>query len=231
MSSATPGPERTLDIHRLGRIDYASALGLQERLLEARLAGQIADTVLLLEHDPVVTLGRGAKQAHLLASREVLRAQGVAFFETGRGGDVTYHGPGQLVAYPILDLNPDRRDVRRYVKNLEEVMIRIAAQHGLVGRRVEGLNGAWVGERKIGAVGVRIRRWVTMHGFALNVSTDLSAYDLIVPCGIKDKEVTSLERETGARVSMDEVMAQAGNQLAQVFEARVRWHDGRPELP
>ena len=217
-----------LAVYRLGRIEYGAAFALQERLVAARAKQEIPDTLLLLEHDPVITLGRGAKQANVLASRELLAAQGVALHETGRGGDVTYHGPGQLVGYPILDLNPDRRDVRRYVQNLEEVMIRIAARYGLTAGRVPGLNGTWIDDRKLGAVGVRIQRWITLHGFALNVSTNLSAFDLIVPCGIKDKRVTSLEQELGKAPSMDEVMTAATAAFADVFAAEPEEYDGSP---
>jgi lipoyl(octanoyl) transferase len=210
---------RPLAVHRLGVIGYSDALALQERLLEARCEQRIPDTLLLLEHRPVITVGRGGKQEHVLASRELLTQQGVELFESGRGGDVTYHGPGQLVGYPIIDLNPDRRDVRRYVSGLEEVMIRIAAAYGLQAQRIAGLNGAWIGDRKLGAVGVRIRRWVTMHGFALNVTTALSAFDLIVPCGIQGKGVTSLARELGRDVPMQDVEQVATREFAAVFGA------------
>jgi lipoyl(octanoyl) transferase len=210
---------RPLAIRKLGRIGYAQALGLQESLLEARARGEIEDSLLLLEHDPVITLGRGAKPQHVLASRERLAAQGVELFETGRGGDVTYHGPGQLVGYPIIDLSPDRRDVRKYVAGLEEVMIRVAAAFGLTATRIAGLNGAWIEDRKLGAVGVRIRRWVTMHGFALNVSTALDAFELIVPCGIADKRVTSLERELGQAPAMADVELAAVRAFSDVFDA------------
>jgi lipoyl(octanoyl) transferase len=222
-------PRRSLKVHRLGRIGYARALALQERLLEARAEQRIADTLLLLEHDPVITLGRGSKPGHVLASRELLAAQGVEVHETGRGGDVTYHGPGQLVAYPILDLSPDRRDVRKYVAGLEEVMIRIAASYGLSAGRSAGLNGAWLQDRKIGAVGVRIRRWVTMHGFAFNVTTSLSAFDLIVPCGIRDKRVTSLERELSRPVAMAEVEQVAVRIFGEVFDAEPELQAELPE--
>jgi lipoyl(octanoyl) transferase len=215
-------------VHQLGRIEYAAGLALQERLVAARGKQEIPDTLLLLEHDPVITLGRGAKQQNVLASRALLAAQGVALHETGRGGDVTYHGPGQLVGYPILDLNPDRKDVRRYVRNLEEVMIRIAAHYGLQAGRIAGLNGTWVEDRKLGAVGVRIARWITMHGFAINVTTNLSAFDLIVPCGIKDKRVTSLEQELrpAKAPSMDEVMGVATAAFAEVFGAEAELQAG-----
>jgi lipoyl(octanoyl) transferase len=222
--------QRPLHVHRLGRIGYADALALQEALLEARSAQRIPDTLLLLEHEPVITLGRGAKQQNVLASRELLAQQGVALFETGRGGDVTYHGPGQLVGYPILDLNPDRRDVRRYVGNLEEVMIRIAGEYGLHGSRIAGLNGAWIGDRKLGAVGVRIRRWVTMHGFALNVTTQLNAFDLIVPCGIIGKAVTSLAAELSREPEMRDVEDAAVRAFAAVFEASAEEREALPEV-
>jgi lipoyl(octanoyl) transferase len=212
---------RPLTVQRLGRIAYSDALALQEELLEQRTEGRITDTVLLLEHEPaVITLGRGAKQEHVLLSREALALQGVEVHETGRGGDVTYHGPGQLVAYPIIDLKPDRQDVRKYVAALEEVMIRIAASYGISASRVAGLNGTWVGNNKLGAVGVRLRRWVTMHGLALNVSTALDAFDLIVPCGIRGRGVTSLERELGRTVPMDEVIDRAVAVFTEVLGRR-----------
>jgi lipoyl(octanoyl) transferase len=221
---------RQLAVHHLGRIGYAPALALQERLLEARAEQRITDTLLLLEHDPVITLGRGAKPGHVLLSRERLLDQGIELFETGRGGDVTYHGPGQLVGYPILDLSPDRKDVRKYVAGLEEVMIRIAAEYGLSAGRIAGLNGAWIEDRKVGAVGVRIRRWVTMHGFALNVTTHLDAFELIIPCGIRDKQVTSLAHELGRSVEMEEVMQRATRAFAQVFDAQPKLLEALPEV-
>jgi lipoyl(octanoyl) transferase len=171
-----------------------------------------------LEHDPVITLGRGAKEAHLLADRQRLAKKGIEVFETNRGGDVTYHGPGQLVAYPVIDLGAAERDVRRYVWRLEEVMIRTVAHFGPVAQRVPGFHGAWIGEGKIGAVGVRICRWVTMHGFALNVNTDLSAFGLIVPCGITGRQVTSLARELGQPVLMDEAVDTTVQMFAEVFD-------------
>lgn len=192
-------------VRRLGRMPYGVALELQQTLLAARIAGEISDTLLLLEHDPVITLGRAAKREHVLFSATALSALDVQTFEVGRGGDVTYHGPGQLVAYPILDLKPDRRDVRKYVWTLEEIMLRVAADYGLCAGRVSGLNGTWIGQRKLGAVGVRIRQWVTTHGLALNVNTDLSAFDMIIPCGIRNRGVTSLARELGRTLTLAEV--------------------------
>lgn len=200
--------KRELHVRKLGRRDYASVLQLQEQLVEQRTAGEIPDTLLLLEHEPVITLGRAAKREHVLLSEEALAAMGVTLHEIGRGGDVTYHGPGQLVGYPILDLKPDRCDVRAYVRSLEELMIRVCTRHGLSAQRIDKLNGTWIEQRKIGAVGVRISSWVTMHGFALNVSTALDAFDLIVPCGIRDKKVTSLAQELGREVSLAEVTEQ-----------------------
>jgi lipoyl(octanoyl) transferase len=214
---------------RLGLIDYDEAHALQKELQAKRIAGLIADTVLMLEHDPVITLGRSAREQHLLASPETLKAQGVSVHEVGRGGDVTYHGPGQLVAYPIIDLKPNRRDVRKYVWSLEETMIRTCADFGLDASRIEGLNGAWVKDHKIGAVGVRISRWVTMHGLALNVSTDLSHFDLIVPCGIQDKAVTSISAELGRQVGVAEVMKPLARHFAALYDADIVWQDGPPQ--
>ena len=220
---------RTLLAYRLGRIAYADAHALQQRLVDARKAGQIGDTLLLLEHPKVITLGRAAKREHILLAESALREGGYELFETGRGGDVTFHGPGQLVAYPIVDLAPDRQDVRRYVRELEETMLRVAADYGLAAERVAGLNGAWVGTNKLGAVGVRISRWITMHGFALNVSTELSAFEAIVPCGIRGRGVTSLARELGREVSHEEVETRAAEHLATLLGAALQFRDGSPE--
>jgi lipoyl(octanoyl) transferase len=203
---------------RLGRIPYAHGLELQEKLVLERQAGRIPDQLLLLEHDPVFTLGRNARAQNVLLPADALRERGFEVFEAGRGGDVTYHGPGQVVGYPILDLSPDRRDVHRYIRDLEEVMIRTCADYGLAASRVAGLTGTWLGDEKVGAIGVRIARWVTSHGFALNVGTDLSAFDLIVPCGIRGRGVTSLERKLGRPVPLDEVMDRLAASFAAVFE-------------
>ena len=210
---------RTLEVRRLGMISYAEGLEIQKGLVEQRKAGQIPDQLLLLEHPPVITLGVKAKndRSHIVASPELLAAEGVEVFETGRGGDVTYHGPGQLVGYPIIDLNPDRRDVHRYVRDLEEVMIRMAASFGVTAGRVPGLTGAWVGDEKLAAIGVRIARWVTSHGFAFNVNTSLNHFDLIVPCGISDKGVTSLSKLIGSVVPMKDVEDSAVQAFKEVF--------------
>ena len=204
-------------MRRLGRLPYAEGLALQAELVAARQAGSIPDTLLLLEHDPVFTLGRNARAEHVLFPADELRRRGFEVFETGRGGDVTYHGPGQLVGYPILDLSPDRQDVHRYVRDLEEVMIRSCRDLGVSGTRVAGRTGVWVGDEKVGAIGVRLSRWVTSHGFALNVSNDLAPFSLIVPCGIRDRGVTSLERLLGRPVSVPSVGDRVADHLIDVF--------------
>ena len=215
---ATVAPTaRVLEVRRLGRVPYAEGLDIQSRMVAERQAGQIPDTLLLLEHDPVFTLGRNARAEHVLFPEAELRARGFEVFETGRGGDVTYHGPGQVVGYPILDLAPDRCDVHRYVRDLEEVMIRTCADHGVTAGRVPGMTGTWVGDTKIGAIGVRIARWVTSHGFAFNVSADLAPFGLIVPCGLRGRGVTSLERLLGHPVGLDPVMDRLAIHVAGVF--------------
>ena len=207
------------DVRRLGRVPYADALALQKQLVEERRDGRIGDVLLLVEHPHVLTLGvRGdGGRSHILAPPDVLDARGVELHETGRGGDITYHGPGQIVGYPIIDLKPDRCDVHRYVRDLEEVLIRVAADYGLRGERVAGLTGVWVGGEKVAAIGVRIARWVTSHGFALNVTTDLDYFNLIVPCGIADRGVTSLSKLLGRPVDRTEVEDRLIQRFSEVF--------------
>jgi len=210
----------------VGRAAYEPTLRLQERLVEDVLAGAEERAYLVLvEHEPpVITLGRGSREAHVLVSRERLAREGVEVHEAGRGGDVTYHGPGQLVGYPILRLDLHGRDVRRYLRDLEEVLIRVLARFGLAGRRAEGLTGVWAGEEKVAAIGVAVRRWVTFHGFALNVSTNLSHFDLIVPCGLRGRGVTSLSRLLGRAVAVDEVKPAVVECLTDGFGlAPARW--------
>ena len=211
---------RILEVQRLGLISYADALEVQKHLVEQRKAGTIPDQLLLLEHPPVITLGVKARndRSNVLASPAILETAGIEVFETGRGGDVTYHGPGQLVGYPILDLHPDRCDVHRYVRDLEQVMIATAAEFGVTAERVSGLTGAWVGRHKLAAIGVRISRWITSHGFALNVSTNLSHFDFIIPCGIADRSVTSLSHLTYADVRIRDVEDAIVGAFAKVFD-------------
>ncbi len=183
-----------------------------------RKRGEVGDTLLLLEHDPVITMGRNARAENLLLSESLLHRRGVELFEAGRGGDVTYHGPGQVVGYPIVLLPVGRRDVHRYVRDLEEVMIRVCGEYGFVGRRIAGKTGVFVGEDKIGAIGVRISRWVTSHGFAFNVNTDLSGFDLIVPCGLRDQGVTSLLKLVGAPIDQVQVAHRLAARFREVFD-------------
>jgi len=198
---------RKLIVRRLGVVGYAEGVELQRALVAQRTAGEIDDTLLLLQHPHVLTLGvkAGESRQHVIATPQRLAELGVETHESGRGGDVTYHGPGQIVGYPILNLKPDRCDVHRYVRDLEEVMIGVTAEYGLQAGRIDGLTGAWVGAEKIGAIGVRIQRWVTSHGFAFNVNTNLDFFRLIVPCGISDRGATSLQRLTGRAIPIPEV--------------------------
>lgn len=214
-------PDRICEVRDLGLTPYAEALQLQQSLVEARKRDEIADTLLLLEHPHVITLGRAANRANVLADEEARAAKGVELFETGRGGDVTYHGPGQLVGYPIITLAPDRCDVRRYVRDLEEVLIRAARDFGVAAARIQGLTGVWVKDEKLAAIGVRISRWVTMHGFAFNVTTDLDYFRLIIPCGITDHGVTSLEKTLAVPVEMPTVAARVAHHFGEVFNRQM----------
>jgi lipoyl(octanoyl) transferase len=201
-------------------VAYAEALELQRSLADERRRDRIDDQLVFVEHPHVLTLGvRGdGGRSHILASSEVLAARGVEVHETGRGGDVTYHGPGQIVGYPIVDLKPDRCDVHKYVRDLEEVLIRTAADYRIAAHRIEGLTGVWVGGEKVAAIGVRIARWITSHGFALNVTTDLDGFRLIVPCGIADRGVTSMSRLLGRSVDLNEVQDRIVEHFCRVFE-------------
>jgi lipoyl(octanoyl) transferase len=206
-------------VRRLGLVPYADGLELQRALVDDRKADRIPDTLLLLQHPHVVTIGvKKDGRSHIIATPEQLASRGVEVFETGRGGDVTYHGPGQIVGYPIIDLNPDRRDVHKYVRDLEEVMIRVCADYGVAAGRSKGFSGAWINNAKIGAIGVRISRWITSHGFAFNVTTDVDFFNLIVPCGISDRGVTSLSAEVGRQVDVSEVEDHFIDHFASVFE-------------
>ena len=224
-----------ISVLQLGTIDYATGLRLQERLVALRKEGRIGDVLLLLEHTPVITLGRNAKAANLLASPETLTERGVEVFECDRGGDVTFHGPGQLVGYPIFDLrgfpspetNRNHLGAVEYVRRLEEVLIRTCADSGIGGERVQGLRGVWTRggpqQAKIAALGVHISRGVTSHGFALNVSTNLDYFDLIVPCGITSKPVTSIAIELGRQVPFEDVVHSVSRNFGTVFSSQILW--------
>lgn len=210
----------------LGLVGYADAWELQKRVVAARKAGAIEDVLLFCEHPHVITQGRSGNRANLLASENVLRQKGVEYFETARGGDITYHGPGQIVGYPILNLAAIRRDVVWYVRTLEEAMIRATADVRISANRIAGKTGIWVGEpgaeEKLAAIGVHISRWVTSHGFAYNVATDLRHFELIVPCGIADRKTTSLEKLLQRKVSPGEVKPLLAKHLGEVFNLTVR---------
>jgi len=208
-------------------LSYADGLALQEDLVRRRTAGEIPDQLLLLEHPHVLTLGRAGKQANVLVDRPRLEKLGVELFETGRGGDVTYHGPGQLVAYPILDLAPDRCDLHRYVRDLERVMLGVLGDYGITGRPIPGRTGVWVDresgpEAKVGAIGVRVARWITSHGIALNVHTDLRYFGLIVPCGLAGSAVTSLQELVGQALTVPDVARRFTAHFGRVFERHMQ---------
>ena len=210
---------RTCQVRELGRIGYGPALVLQQELIAARKAGTVPDQLLLLEHPHVITLGRNGRLENLLAGEEVLTRAGISFFPADRGGDVTYHGPGQLVGYPILDLREWKRDVGAYVRALEQVLIDTLADYGIEAGRIPKLTGVWVGERKIAAIGVHLSRWITSHGFALNVHTDLSYFQYIVPCGLT-KPVTSMA-QLGVRATLNEVSETLAGHFGRVFDCQM----------
>lgn len=231
-----------LQVLQLGTIDYGTALKLQETLVVLRKQGRIADTLLLLEHPPVITLGRNSKSANIVASPEFLSKKGVEIFEINRGGDVTFHGPGQLVGYPIVDLRgyTPKLGAVEFVRKLEEAIIRTCVEYSIATQRVKGMTGVWTAsgeERKIAAIGIHISRGVTSHGFALNVTTDLDYFKLIVPCGITDKPVTSMEQEIGALVAesgrkleMNGVAETFTRQFGNVFGTQILWLESLESL-
>ena len=217
---------RTLAIYDLGLVEYEDGLNLQKAFATARKGSSVPDVLMLLEHPPVLTMGRGGKAVNILAPAAELDRLGVRLHETDRGGDVTYHGPGQVVGYPVVNLAPDRCDVRRYVRDIEEMMIATVGDYGLKADRIDGWTGVWLGEkgkdaRKIGAVGVHISRWITTHGFALNVNTNLSHFGLIVPCGIAEAGVTSLEKELGGKQPLPDVKKLLAQHLAERLGAQL----------
>lgn len=212
---------RPLIVIDLGRTRYAEAWQLQQRLWEMRVRGDAGDMLLFTEHEPVYTVGKGGDENHVLADEDELLRTGAEMFRIDRGGDVTYHGPGQIVGYPIIDLNT-RPDLHRYLRDLEEVIIRALREFGIEGVREEGLTGVWVGGDKVAALGVKVSRWVTMHGFALNVATDLRRFDRIIPCGIFHKGVTSMQQLLRREVPMAEVQHRLAGRFAEVFDLSAR---------
>ena len=218
-----------LEARWLGSVPYLDAVDLQRDLVERRREGSVVDQLLLLEHPHVITKGSAADSANILVDPEERRELGVELFESGRGGDVTYHGPGQIIGYPILDLKPDRKDIHQYLRDLEEVLIRALAAFEVEGSRVAGQTGVWTADGKIAAIGVRVSSgWITSHGFALNVNTDLSYFRTIVPCGLSDRGVTSLERLLGRRIPIGPVISAIGSAFEEVFDATMVRVEGLP---
>lgn len=215
-------------VRRLGTVPYREAWDLQRELVGRRGAGEVPDTLLLLSHPPVITLGRGGTADHLVATADQLTARGVEFVETDRGGDITFHGPGQIVGYTIVDLGPRGRDLHRFLRDLEDVLIRALAGFGITAGRAPGLTGVWVGDAKVAAIGIRVTRWITHHGFALNVDTDLSFFDLIVPCGIADRRVTSMRALLGRAVERSDVEDALARAFGEVFTADRTMSDADP---
>jgi lipoate-protein ligase B len=210
-------PQSATAVRRIGRIGYREAWALQRRAVDERRAGRIPDTLLLLEHPPVITLGRSGSEDHLLGSDRELAERGVELVPTDRGGDITFHGPGQIVGYSIVDLERRGRDLHRYLRDLESVLLRALAEFGIRAARAPGLTGVWVGNAKVAAIGIRVSRWIAHHGFALNVDTDLSYFDLIVPCGISDRGVTSMAALAGGPVDRLRVEDALGRAFEAVF--------------
>jgi len=212
---------RPLQVRVLGSLPYEAGLTLQEELVRRRRLNEIPDQLLLLEHPPVITLGTSSRAGNVLLSPPELASKGIRVHEAGRGGDVTYHGPGQLVGYPILDLNPDRKDLHRYLRDLESALIHALQEFGIEGRREEGLTGVWVPEGKLAAIGVRVSSgWITSHGFALNVDPDLDHFSAIVPCGIRGRQVTSMSRHLGRHLEVQEVLPAVIRGVEAVFSRK-----------
>jgi lipoyl(octanoyl) transferase len=222
---------RVLEAAFLGRIAYEDGLRLQDERVASVQAGTAPDALFLLDHEPVLTLGRSAHRENITASAQELSRLGIRVFECGRGGDVTYHGPGQLVGYPIMNLAPDRKDVWKYVRGLEEAILLALADYGVAAGRFQRLTGVWVGQEKIAAIGVRVSRWVTSHGFALNVTTNLEHFRTIVPCGIRSYGVTSLERHLSSPPALPEIGERVAKHMASVFERELRWNTDSGSAP
>ncbi len=209
---------KNLNVIKLGVVDYGEAYNLQKQLLEEHIQGKGRDSLLLLQHNPVITIGRSGSRDNILIPESALTAAGIETCEIDRGGDVTYHGPGQLTGYPIINLRHFRKDVHWYLRQLEETIIKVLAEYSITGERMEGYTGVWVGNEKVAAIGVGIRRWITYHGFAFNVYPDMSHFQMIRPCGITDKGVTSLEKLLGFRADMDGVVERTASAFAEVLD-------------
>ena len=211
-----------LEIKKLGLMPYKESLRIQEKLVLSRRSEEVPDQLLMLEHPHVITVGKSSSEEHILVTEEQISDLGISVFKVGRGGDVTYHGPGQLVGYPILDLKPNRKDLHRYLRDLEEVLIRSLAVLSIEGRRREKMTGVWVEGRKIAAIGVRVSsQWITSHGFSINVCNDLSYFETIVPCGIKDVEITSIANELGTKITIGAVTRIVVQEFREVFHTNV----------
>ncbi|MCH2460714.1 MAG: lipoyl(octanoyl) transferase LipB [Gemmatimonadetes bacterium] len=215
----TVGGTRMLEVYRRGLVPYAESLILQDQLVRQRRAGEISDTLVLLEHPHVITLGSSSDEAHVLVDEQERERMGIELFEVGRGGDVTYHGPGQVIGYPVLDLKPDRKDLHAYLRDLEKVLIKVAHEVGVKAERRPSDTGVWTESGKLASIGVRVSSgWITSHGVALNVNSQLNYFDAIVPCGLEGESVTSLEQELGHGLEVGEVSEILANQFANVFE-------------
>jgi len=223
--SEVRGPKSKVpcEAYWLGQVAYGEALELQRQRAAARIRGEVEDSLLLLEHPPVITLGRGATREHLRVEEPLLKTRGIEVWEIERGGDVTFHGPGQLVGYPVMDLTRHGKDLLFYMRKLEEVLIRTLLFYGIQGERRVGRTGVWVADAKIASIGVHVSRWVSRHGFALNVNTDLSAFDLIVPCGLNGIRITSMASLLRAEVPVYAVAGAVADEFGQVFECVPRW--------
>lgn len=206
---------------KFGIMDYEQAHNLQKQILQDRIENKCTDHLILLQHNPVITIGRSGDNKNIIAPQSILNSQGIKVYEIERGGDVTYHGPGQLTGYPIIDLRNYRKDVHWYLRQLEEVIIKFLSYYDIVGKRVSGLTGVWVGDEKIAAIGVAVKRWVTYHGFALNVNPNLSHFELIHPCGITDKEVTSLTKILGFDIDVREVEDKVITAFSDIFDVEI----------
>ena len=217
--------ERACQVYRAGRLPYREAWELQREWAELRRTHQIPDRLLLVEHPPVITIGRNGRREHILSSPDILACEGIEVVETNRGGDVTFHGPGQLVGYPVLDLGRIRKDVVWYLRTLEEALIRTIRELGLAAERRPGMTGAWVGEFKVAAIGVHLSRWITTHGFALNVSTPLGYFRHIIPCGISAYPVSSLEDRLGASVDRARIELRLAGHLGELLGLQMEWNE------